>query len=173
MDIPGWYALTHNSSRRQSLTTLIERLGVEVYSPTRVTLRKRKDRPSSVRSDLPLFPGYLLLHFNPSVIHTTDITALDGAHGFVRFGSYPCVIQDSVIEALKNLLLLRTDRFFDCVEYRNLPTDVAKSLHLIIEMHSETARKAAFFALLEQSQALYRLATRPGAKIYSVIHASQ
>ena len=87
----SWYVLVHNSACYQSLTRLIQNLDVEVYLPCRVTLRKRKDRPSSVRRELPLFPGYLLLNFDPNVTHTTDITALNGAHGFVRFGGEACV----------------------------------------------------------------------------------
>ena len=166
----NWYVLIHNSSNHQSLTELIKRLDVEVYSPCRVTLRKRTDRPSSVRRELPLFPGYLLLNFDPYVTHTTEITALNGALGFVRFGGDACVVQDSVVDALRDLILLRTDRTFNCVEYRNLPSELAKSLHLIIDMHSEVARKAAFFALLAQGDSLQRLTSRPGGRVYSAVH---
>jgi transcription antitermination factor NusG len=147
-------------------------MDVEVYSPCRVTFRKRKDRPSSVRRELPLFPGYLLLRFDPNVTHTTTITALSGAHGFVRFGGETCVLQDSVVDALKAAVLVRTDRTFDCIEYRNLPSELEKSLHLIIDMHSEAARKAAFFALLAEGAALARLASRPGNLCYSTVHAA-
>ncbi|MNR03741.1 Transcription antitermination protein RfaH [compost metagenome] len=163
----SWYLLTHNSNYRQSLTSEIKKMDVEVYSPVRVTLRKRKDRPSSVKSDLPLFPGYLLLNFDPEVIHTTKITAFNGAHGFVRFGGDACVVQDSVVEALRETLLLRTDRWFDCIEYRNLPCELAQSLHLIIEMRSDASRKAAFYALLEKNALWQRLASRPAARVYS------
>jgi len=169
----NWYVLVHNSSNYQSLTDAIRKLDVEVYSPCRVTLRKRKDRPSSVRRELPLFPGYLLLHFDPDVTHTTEITALNSAHGFVRFGGDACVVQDCVVETLRDLTLLRTDRTVSHVEYCNLPSELAKSLHLIIDMHSEVARKAAFFSLLAQDHALQRLVSRPGGRVYSSVHPLQ
>ena len=165
----SWYVLVHNSACYQSLTRLIQNLDVEVYLPCRVTLRKRKDRPSSVRRELPLFPGYLLLNFDPNVTHTTDITALNGAHGFVRFGGEACVVQDQVVETLRDSLILRTDRSFDSIDYRNLPSEVEKTLHLIIDMHSEVARKAAFFDLLTQSALLERLSSRSSTRIYSGI----
>jgi transcription antitermination factor NusG len=148
------------------------RLEVEAYSPIRTSLRKRRDRPSFVKSELPLFPGYMFLKFDPEIIHTTAITALSGAHGFVRFAGDPCVVQESVVEALREMLLLRTDRFFNCIEYRNLPSELARSLHLIVEMHSEVSRKAAFYALLEQEALWNRLASRPSARICSTLHSS-
>ncbi|WP_275896330.1 transcription termination/antitermination NusG family protein, partial [Pseudomonas syringae] len=57
----NWHVLMHNSAVYQSLMTLIERLDVEVYSPVRITSRKRTDRPSSIEKEVRLFPGYLLL----------------------------------------------------------------------------------------------------------------
>ncbi|OPE56542.1 transcriptional regulator, partial [Pseudomonas syringae pv. tomato] len=82
----NWRVLMHNSSVYQSLITSIERLDVEVYSPESITYRKRPDRPSSTEKVVRLFPGYLLLRFDPQVTHTTTITALNGARGFVQFG---------------------------------------------------------------------------------------
>ena len=167
----NWYLLTHNSNYGQSLTIEIEKLGVEVYSPHRTTFFKRRDRPGLGKTEKPMFPGYLLLNFDPEDVHTTKITALSGAHGFVRFGGEACVVQDRVIEALKATLLLRTDHSFDCIEFRNLPCELAKALHLIIDLPSKAGRKAAFFALLEQNALWERLASRPGARVYSVLQA--
>lgn len=168
----SWYVLIHNSSCYQSLTERIEALkDVEVYSPCRVVLRKRTDRPSSIERKLQLFPGYLLLRFDPAVTHTTTITALSGAHGFIRFSDEVCVVPDAVVDALQNKLRITPDRWLDCIEYENLPSDLARTLHMIVDMPSEVARKAAFFALLQQSAVLERLAARPGAQIYSTLRS--
>lgn len=166
----NWYLLTHNSNYGQSLTSAIEKLGVEVYSPCRTTFFKRRDRPGLGKTEKVMFPGYLLLNFDPDTVHTTKITALSGAHSFVRFGGEACVVQDEVVEELKGSLLLRADRGLDCVEFRNLPTELAKALHHIIDM-PPNARKAAFFALLEQHALCARLASRPGARIYSALNS--
>lgn len=168
----NWYVLTHNSAIHHALVVLIERLGVEVYSPSRVTFRKRKDRPSAVKTEVRLFPGYLLLRFDPNVTHTTTITALSGAHGFIQFGGKTCVLHDSVVEVLKAAVVICPNRVLDCIEYRNLPTELEKSLHLIVDMQSEAARRAAFFALVAQGAALDRLVKRPGTLCYSTVHAA-
>ncbi|KPY86576.1 hypothetical protein ALQ54_200034 [Pseudomonas syringae] len=168
----NWHVLMHNSAVYQSLMTLIERLDVEVYSPVRITSRKRTDRPSSIEKEVRLFPGYLLLRFDPEVTHTTTITALNGAHGFVQFGGRTCVLQDSTVEELKAASLIRSNRSLDCIEFRNVPTELEKTLRLIIDMKSEAARRAAFFALLSQNAALERLVGRSGTVFYSTVNAA-
>ncbi|RML99021.1 hypothetical protein ALQ86_200160 [Pseudomonas amygdali pv. eriobotryae] len=168
----NWRVLMHNSSIYQSLITSIERLDVEVYSPESITYRKRPDRPSSTEKVVRLFPGYLLLRFDPQVTHTTTITALNGARGFVQFGGQACVMQDSTVEGLKAAALVRSNRALDCIEFRNLPTELEKTLCLIIDMKSEAARRAAFLALLAQDAALERLVRRNGTLCYSRVRAA-
>ncbi|KWS76054.1 transcriptional regulator [Pseudomonas savastanoi pv. fraxini] len=175
----NWRVLMHNSAVHQSLITLIEQLDVEVYSPESTTYRKRPDRPSSVETKVRLFPGYLLLRFDPEVTHTTIITALNGAHGFVQFGGSSCefggracVVQDATVEQLKAATLVRSNRQLDCIEFRNLPTELEKTLRLIIDMKSDAARRAAFLALLAQDAALERLVRRHGTLCYSRVRAA-
>lgn len=166
----NWRVLTHNPVINQSLIDMISSLDVEVLPLYREILRKRTDRPSYVSRQVPLFPGYLLLHFDPQVVHTTAITALDGAYGFVRFGGQPCTLQDEVVDKLKEALV-RTDGSLQSIDYRNLPTDLERSLHTIINMRSETSRKAAFYALLQQGAALERLVSQSRALCYTSVHA--
>ncbi len=172
MSMRNWRVLMHNSAVHQSLITLIEQLDVEVYSPESTTYRKRPDRPSSVETKVRLFPGYLLLRFDPQVTHTTTITALNGAHGFVQFGGSSCVVQDATVEQLKAAALVRSNRQLDCVEFRNLPTELEKTLRLIIDMKSDVSRRAAFLALLAQDAALERLVRRNGTLCYSRVRAA-
>lgn len=171
--MPSWYVLMHNSAVLKSLTALIERLGVEVYCPVRFTSHKRKDRPSCRERETALFPGYLLLRFDPEVTHTTDITAFSGAHGFVQFGGRTYVLQDSIVEALKAAPLLRSDRALDWIEYRNLPSDLEKTIRFIVDMKSDAARRAAFLALMAEGAVVDRLIKRrPDTLCYSRLHAA-
>lgn len=106
----NWYLMTHNRNALEWVTSKVEALDVELYAPTRTELRRRVDRPSQRKTTRQLFPGYLFLRFDPEVVHTTTITDIAGVQGFVRFGGAPYVISDSVIETLKETLLLRTDK---------------------------------------------------------------
>lgn len=166
----NWYVLFHNPLCRQSLIDLIQGMDVEVLCPYLEGWRKRKDRPSCVSTKVALFPGYLLLYFDTEVIHTTAITALSGAYSFVRFSDQPCVVQDDVIEKLKDALV-RTDRSLDSIEYRNLPTELEKSLHLIVGIREEASRQAAFLALLKQGALLERLVSQSRVHCYTAVNA--
>lgn len=166
-----WFVLTHNPLVYQSLIVRLKDIGVEVYSPCRVKLYKRRDRPSSLRREEQLFPGYLLLKFDELSIdtHPSKITAMNGAYGFVLFGGRLGRVKDEIVQQLR-AGLLRTDRSLSCADYHSLSSELAKSLHLIIEMSSEAARKAAFFALLQRNAIVERLASSTGARVYSALH---
>ncbi|PUA41514.1 transcriptional regulator [Pseudomonas protegens] len=147
----GWYLITHKLNAFQWVTSKSAELGVEVFSPTLVELRKRPDRPSCRKFEKQLFPGYLFLRFDPYEIHTTLITAIAGVQGFVGFGGLHSQVRDEVIEKMRRVLQpkLRSDRTLSRIEYRELPDDLTRALRLIIEMPSELCRKAALFELLK------------------------
>lgn len=168
----NWYLMTHNRNALEWVTSKVEAvmgLDVELYAPTRTELRRRVDRPSQRKTTRQLFPGYLFLRFDPEVVHTTTITDIAGVQGFVRFGGAPYVISDSVIETLKETLLLRTDKGLDVVEYRNLPSEFEKSLRLIVLMQDDERRKVAFYALLQQQDLWRRLESKKQSRLCSAI----
>jgi transcriptional antiterminator RfaH len=164
----NWRVLIHNPVINQSLVPKIEALGAKVLPLYRTRLHKRSDRPSFKERTVQLFPGYMLLNFDPQDVHTTAITALSGAHGFVRFGEQPCIVHDEVIATLQRALV-RTDGSLECIDYRNLTTDLERSLHTIINMRNESARKAAFCALFQHGAALERLVSESRAMCYTAI----
>ncbi|MFV9997990.1 MAG: transcription/translation regulatory transformer protein RfaH [Arsenophonus endosymbiont of Dermacentor nuttalli] len=48
-----------------------------------------------------LFPNYLFVKFNPEEIHTTTIRSTRGVSHFIRFGLYPVIVPDNIINELK------------------------------------------------------------------------
>ncbi|CAA2929399.1 Transcription antitermination protein RfaH [Arsenophonus endosymbiont of Bemisia tabaci Q2] len=49
-----------------------------------------------------LFPNYLFIKFNPEEIHTTTIRSTRGVSHFIRFGLYPVIVPDNIINELKS-----------------------------------------------------------------------
>ncbi|MDR5611855.1 MAG: transcription/translation regulatory transformer protein RfaH [Arsenophonus sp.] len=49
-----------------------------------------------------LFPNYLFVKFNPEEIHTTTIRSTRGVSHFIRFGLYPVIVPDNIINELKS-----------------------------------------------------------------------
>ncbi|KAF1042237.1 transcription termination/antitermination NusG family protein [Xylophilus sp.] len=146
----NWHLLSCKSNANQWVTLEIESLEVvEVYSPVLVEKQRRSDCDGFRTKEKVLFPGYLFLRFDPEEIHTTHITRIPGAIQFVRFSDTPYVVPDSVIQGLRDVLLLRVNCTLSCIEYRNLPTDLEKSLHLVVGLRSETVRRARLLAVLQ------------------------
>lgn len=147
---PCWYALVHDSNYHKSLVSSIEGLEVdEVYSPERITLQPRRGRPSPNKYKVRLFPGYLFVRFDPQKIHTTAITAFNGAYGFVRFGdSPPLIIPDKDIGKLKAALEAR-EKELDSKRPVVIGQDpVSNAIAFIVQENSSAARNAAAYELL-------------------------
>ncbi|WP_161789239.1 transcription termination/antitermination NusG family protein [Pseudomonas aeruginosa] len=146
----NWYLLSCKSNAHQWVKEEVERLSVvEVYSPLLIETKPRTDCHGVRIKEKVLFPGYLFLRFDPEEIHTTHITRVPGAIQFVRFSDAPYVVPGSVIQGLRDVLLLRVDRPLACIEYRNLPSELEKSLHLVVGLRSEAERRARFLAVLQ------------------------
>lgn len=148
----SWFLITHNldGARYERAKNRLDSLGVEVYAPIRTELKKRKDCGSFRHAEKPLFPGYLFLKFDPEDVHTTAVSDLHGMKGFVRFGNKLAQPTDSLIEAMRQSLLLRIDQGVSCLEFRNLPESIQIELYEISEMPTRLRREIALLSLLQK-----------------------
>ncbi|HHV8121244.1 TPA: transcription termination/antitermination NusG family protein [Salmonella enterica] len=85
-----WYVLYCNNQDVERITRRVEGLDVEVFCPRYIKVTPRKDCRAVRQEEKVLFPNYLFLCFDVNVTHTSTITSIPGAHGFVSFGSTPC-----------------------------------------------------------------------------------
>ncbi|WP_071992920.1 transcription termination/antitermination NusG family protein [Photorhabdus khanii] len=128
----SWYILYHHERRSPSIMNTLSREGVECYMPVRECFVPRPDRKSLRRAKpKALFPCYMFVFFNPEDIHTTKISAIDGAIGFVRFGSYPCKVPESIIAELKLCRPEMLSANNKCLEFRNPPDILSENIHLL------------------------------------------
>ncbi|EMD9275125.1 transcription/translation regulatory transformer protein RfaH [Cronobacter malonaticus] len=94
----SWYLLYCRRGQLQRAKEHLERQSVNCLTPM-ITLEKMvRGRRTSVSE--PLFPNYLFVRFDPEDIHTTTISSTRGVSHFVRFGSHPAVVPQTVIEQL-------------------------------------------------------------------------
>lgn len=161
----SWYLITHNTLRFQVVTSKLEALGVEIFSPTKTEFTKRQDCRGVRVKHKQLFPGYLFVRFDYEEIHTEAVSDVPGVKGFVRFGPTICTAPDSLIEALKQSLLLKTDMSVSNIECRNVSQEVADALHAITRMNNQLERQTALFALLQKESNLLKMASRPYSRI--------
>ncbi|MDN4500150.1 transcription termination/antitermination NusG family protein [Pseudomonas mosselii] len=164
-----WFVITHNLHALQLVKARIAGLGaVEIYSPEKVELKKRRDCNGVRPKVTPMFPGYLFLRFDPEVVHTTTISDIPGVQDFVRTGVTISTVRNGVVEALKQSLLLRADRKVISLECKNVPAATLATIESIVVMKSLQERQVALFALLQNDAQLHSSAVRNCGRIYSV-----
>jgi transcriptional antiterminator RfaH len=142
-------------------------LGVEVYSPTKIEMKQRKDCKGFRPKEIQLFPGYLFLRFDPAVVHTSIIGDSPGVRDFVRFGDKISTVSNALVESLKQSLLFKADHKVTHLETRNVPAKTMARLESIALMTSKTARQAAYYALLRED-AIQQNATRTDSRVCGI-----
>ena len=94
-----WYAVHTKPHCEVSARTSLDRLGVEVFFPM---LRERKLLHGKCYStSSPLFPRYLFAKFDVSN-HLRAVTYARGVRNIVAFGGGPCVVDESIIHAIRS-----------------------------------------------------------------------
>lgn len=168
-----WHLITHNFHAFQLVTSKIKLLGVEVYAPTKMEVKKRRDCNAVRVTETQLFPGYLFVRLDPELVHPSQISDIPGVKEFVRFGGDISTVSNGLIEALKQSLLLRTDKKVTSLECRNVSPDVLKALSEIALTKSKLERQTKLFSLLQSESELITQGNRPYSRIASVCEKPQ
>lgn len=164
-----WYLITHNLHAFLLVTGKIKALGLEVFAPTKIKVTRRADCSGVRTTETQLFPGYLFVRLDPELVHTSAISDLPGVKEFVRFGGEICTVSNSLIDALKHALLLRTDQKVTQLEFRNVSPEVVASLEFIATIKCTLARQAAFFELLQNDRNIIKSNSNKYSRVVSVL----
>jgi transcription antitermination factor NusG len=96
----SWYALKVRAGGEFKPKLALEQKGFDIYLPTYVDCRKYSDRIRKV--DAALFTGYLFCRFDAQ--HRLPILTTPGVDSIIGVGGVPRAIEDSEIEAIRNLV---------------------------------------------------------------------
>ncbi len=111
IDAIEWYALYTRARHEKAVAEELLRRGIEAFVPLREVRSQWKDRQKRVQ--LPLFPGYLFVHFDQTrrreVLQPAGAVSLVGLHGVLA------PIPNAQIEALRTIC--RTNRPLSPVPY--------------------------------------------------------
>jgi transcriptional antiterminator RfaH len=144
-----WYVLYCKSKDVKRITTRIEGLGVEVFCPRYIKITRRKDCRAVRHEEKVLFPNYLFLYFDVNIMHTSTIKTVPGAHGFVSFGSTPCIVDKSVITAIECARLMALNPDEDAIECRNISPNLLEKIKELSLIRSPLQRQVAFSILIQ------------------------
>jgi len=96
-----WYAVSSKPHQERLAQLNLERLGIPTFCPevkeSKVIRRKKQIRIS------PLFPGYLFARFRVTDQYRAVVYAR-GVRGVVSFGPTPSVVDEEMIQAIKDRL---------------------------------------------------------------------
>lgn len=98
---PGcrWYALRTRPRHEKMAAMMLEHKGYESFLPL---YKCRHHRPDGYRDvQLPLFPGYLFCHFNPTV--RLPILTTPGVLHVVGLGRMPVPVEEAEIDSIRRL----------------------------------------------------------------------
>jgi transcriptional antiterminator RfaH len=148
-----WYVLYCKSQDAVKIARRVNALGVTSFYPLYVKVTKRKDCNSVRMEDKPLFPNYLFLQFDVNVIHTSHITKIPGAVGFVCFSAGPCVIPEKVVTAIQYARLVAMNKDEGAIECRNVSKVLLRKIQRISLINSPKIREIRFAKLLQPESA--------------------
>ncbi|MGI9316023.1 MAG: transcription/translation regulatory transformer protein RfaH [bacterium] len=95
----SWYLLTAKSNQDQRAQNNLLNQGYNVYRPLARVPRVRKGkREYRIES---LFPRYLFIQLDTERDNWSPIRSTYGVSGFVKFGMYPSVVPDSLVEYVR------------------------------------------------------------------------
>jgi transcription antitermination factor NusG len=103
----GWYALHVRRRFEKVVAGMLRNKGYEGFLPLYLRERRWSDRIKQI--ELPLFPGYVFCKFDPST--RLQILTIPGVNAVVGFGKKIMPIDESELEAVRNLL--KSTQFFE------------------------------------------------------------
>jgi transcriptional antiterminator RfaH len=95
----SWYLLTAKPNQDQRAEQNLLNQGYTVYRPLARVPRVRKGK-NEYRIES-LFPRYLFIRLDPEQDNWSPIRSTYGVSGFVKFGMYPTVVPDSLIQYVR------------------------------------------------------------------------
>jgi transcription antitermination factor NusG len=96
---PHWYAAKTRANHEKRVAQQLSLRSIPCFLPVYESLRTWKDRRK--RLALPLFPGYIFVRIR--VQERLRVLEIASVACLVTFGSLPCALPDSQIEALQNI----------------------------------------------------------------------
>lgn len=146
----NWYLLYHQERRFPSILKELDKAEVVHYMPVKECFVPRSDRKCLRKAQpRPLFPCYMFVYFDVEVIHTSTISAIDGAICFVRSGGLPYQVPEKIVSELKSYpfkVINISDEYF---ETRNASPLIFNKVAAIYEQPDRQARVSELLALLE------------------------
>lgn len=106
-----WYAVFCKPRQEEVAKDNLQRQGFNVYLPRTAAFHRRRGKWVNVIE--PLFPRYLFIQVDPHKRSTAVVRSTRGAIDVVRFGDQPVSVSVSIIDAIKQQEIARSETSCD------------------------------------------------------------
>ena len=96
----NWYVLYVKSQTEKKTATALERMGIEVYCPTKTEVRQWSDRKKKVK--VPLFKSYVFVRLEEG--ERQQVFAVPGVVRYLFWLGKPAVVRDEELETVRTWL---------------------------------------------------------------------
>jgi len=97
---PLWYAIYANANHEKRVAQQLGQRSIEHLLPLYESVRRWKDR--RVRLQMPLFPGYVFVHF--ALCDRLQVSQIPGVVHLVSFAGRPAPLWEEDVHAIRNCL---------------------------------------------------------------------
>lgn len=156
----NWYLACHKAGRHNAYKAQMflsqPQINATTFIPLICTLKPRIDRPGKLKRSIePLFPGYLLICFDPEVIPISKIANCPGVSYLVRFADLIVPIHDKFVEEIMNLPICKNEPMFNgkktgYVNTNPLTEEQHKDILLMAEITDGQERSAMLYEFTER-----------------------
>ncbi len=96
----NWYVLYVKSQTEKKTATALERMGIEVYCPTKTEIRQWSDRKKKVK--VPLFKSYVFVRLEEG--ERQQVFAVHSVVRYLFWLGKPAIVRDEELETIKKWL---------------------------------------------------------------------
>lgn len=143
-----WYVLYCKVQDIDKIARRAGTLGATVYCPRYQKLSRRSDCSSYRKVEKYLFPNYLFLSFDINILHTSAISSIPGAVGFIHCSSSICSVPSKVILAIQKTQSIISNSDNKSIDCRNIPPDLILQIQSILQLNSADDRQVALSRLV-------------------------
>jgi len=105
-----WYAINSKPRQEERALENLERQGFEAWLPMLTVEKFRRGKLAKVVE--PMFSRYLFIRLDTEQTNWSPIRSTLGVSKLVSFGNRPAIIEDGLIEALRQLPVREPERLF-------------------------------------------------------------
>ena len=147
-----WHLLQTKSRQERKAAQELEQQNITVFLP--LYRFEKIIKGVKVKKEEPLFPGYLFIELDIKNTNWTSVRSTRGVSNFVGFGSGPAIVDQTIINKLREIDLLPKQSYFNAGEKIRVAGGPLEGLSAIFQAENGSSRSYVLLEFMQQNQYL-------------------